>query len=121
MRRYTALFMEQQIGVNYLTQMAGDAGIACFDAVDDDAALAYMAEHLSRRMSLCVRAELTSMAIVPDASASGGRRMVDDCLENPYFQEMYVKYNAKTKNLDVDFECTRTVMMTRPVAPPKLV
>jgi hypothetical protein len=110
-RKYTVLFMEQTIGPAHLSQIPGDEGIASFDAADDDAALAYLTDHLTGQLRNCVRAELSSMAIVPDTTSSGGTRVVDDSHENPYFQEMYVKYDARTKNIDVDFESTQTALL----------
>jgi hypothetical protein len=111
MRKYTVLFMEQRMGRAYLTQVPGEDGSASFDAADDDAALAYFADHLTRQMTNCVRAELSSMAIAPDATSSGGVRVVDDSLENPHFQDMYVKYDGKTKKVEVDFESTKTALI----------
>jgi hypothetical protein len=110
-RKYTVLFMEQRIGRTYLSQVSGEDGIASFDAADDDAALAYFADHLTRQMTNCVRAELSSMAIIADTTSSGGTRVVDDSLENPYFQEMYVKYDPRTKKIEVDFESTKTALI----------
>jgi hypothetical protein len=103
--------MEQTIGPPRLSQIPGEDGIASFDAVDDDAALAYLADRLTRQLRTCVRAELSSMAIVPDTASSGGTRVVDDSHENPYFQEMYVKYDARTKKIEVDFESTQTALL----------
>ncbi len=112
MRKYTVLFMEQRIGRTYLTQISGEDGVAAFEAADDDAALVHLANHLTRQLTKCVRAELSSMAIVPEAASSGGgTRVVDDSLENPYFQDFHVKYDAKTKKIDVDFESTRTALL----------
>ena len=111
MRKYTVLFMEQRIGRTYLSQVPGAEGVASFDAADDDAALAYLPDHLTRQMTNCVRAELSSMAIISDTTSSGGTRIVDDSLKNPYFQEMYVKYDAKTKQVEVDFESTKTALI----------
>jgi hypothetical protein len=110
-RKYTVLFMEQRIGRTHLTQISGEDGVAAFEAADDDAALAYLTDHLTRQLTTCVRAELSSMAIVPDPASSGGTRVMDDSLENPYFQDFYVKYDAKTKAIDVDFESTQTALM----------
>jgi hypothetical protein len=103
--------MEQRIGRTYLSQVPGEDGFASFDAADDDAALAYLADHLTRQMTNCVGAELSSMAIMQDTASSGGTRVVDDSLENPYFQDLYVKYDAKTKKLEVDFESTKTALI----------
>jgi hypothetical protein len=111
LRKYTVLFMEQRIGRAYLSQVPGENGSASFEAVDDPAALAYLLDHLTRQMTTCARAELSSMAIVQDTLSSGGTRVVDDSLENPYCQEMSVKYDLKTKQVEVDFESTKTALI----------
>jgi hypothetical protein len=111
LRKYTVLFMEQRIGRSYLSQVPDEEGIASFNAADDDAALAYLPGHLTRQMTNCVRAELSSMAIISDPTSSGGTREVDDSLENPHFQDMHVKYDAKTKQVEVDFESTKTALI----------
>ena len=107
MRKYSLVFLEQRTGVPRLMPIAGPEGEKSFEADDDDAALAYVCEHFTQRVQNCVRAELSSMAIVPDASASGVR-LVDDSLENPHFQESYIRYDARTQRLEVDFDSTRT-------------
>jgi hypothetical protein len=98
--------MEQTIGGRRLTPMAGPGGEESFEAADDDAALAYVSARFAPRVKDCVRAELSSMAIVADAA--GGTRLVDDALENPHFQETYIRYDARTRQLEVDFVSTVT-------------
>jgi hypothetical protein len=111
MRQYTLMFMEQRIGVAQLTPIDGEVGVASFAVVDDEAALGYITEHLIERIKNCARAELSSMRIVTDSAASGGTRLVDDSHANPQFQDTFVKYNAVTKAIDVDFESTRTALI----------
>jgi hypothetical protein len=111
MRQYTLVFMEQRIGTARLTSIEGEPGVASFAAVDDEAAHAYIAEHLIERLKSCPRAELSSMRIVTDPAAHSGTRLVDDSHANPYFQDTYVTYNAVTKAVDVDFESTRTALI----------
>jgi hypothetical protein len=106
MRKYTVVFMEQRLGINRLMPISGPEGQASFEAVDDDQALAFVAEHLTHRVSTCARAELSSMAMVP--THGGGVRLVDDSLENPHFHEFYIKYDPRTQKLEVDFESTLT-------------
>ncbi len=111
MRRYNIVFLEHKIGVVPLSRREGDAGMAFFTAEDDEAALVHVERHLAKQMSQCVKAELSSMALVP-ASASGGEmRLVDDSLENPHFQEMRLHYNLTSKKIEVDFESTRTSIL----------
>lgn len=111
MRQYTLVFMEQRIGAAWLTPIQGKAGCASFSAMDDEAALAHITEHLVARLKNCVRAELSSLRILADTTASGGTRLVDDSHANPHFQDSYVKYNAVTKTVDVDFESTQTALI----------
>jgi hypothetical protein len=110
MRKYIIMFMEQRIGVKRLTQIPGPEGQAWFEARDDDDALAHVSAHFMPQVRSCVRAELTSMAIMPGA-AGGPPRFVDDSLENPHFHEFYIRYNPRTKLLDVDFESTITSLL----------
>jgi hypothetical protein len=110
MRKYTLVFMEQKIGVPRLTPIAAPGGEESFEATDDDAALVYVCGQFVQRVQNCARAELSSMAIVADASG-GGTRLVDDSLENPHFQESYIRYDARTKQLEVDFVSTATGLM----------
>src|SRR5580658_8444432 len=107
MRKYSLVFMEQKIGVPRLTPIPGPEGEESFEAADDEAALAHACEHFRAQVKNCVRAELSSMAIVPDASGSGAR-LVDDSLENPHFQETYIHYDARTQRLEADFISTAT-------------
>jgi hypothetical protein len=109
MRKYTLIFMEQKIAAPRLTPIAGPAGEVCFDAVDDDVAQAYVREHFMPQLQDCVRAELSSMAIVRDAS--GSSRLIDDSLANPHFQETYIRYDGRSKQLEVDFVSTTTGML----------
>ncbi len=99
------------MGVARLTPIEGEGGVASFAAADDDAALAYITKHLIERLERCARAELSSMRILADPNASTGTRLVDDSHSNPHFQDTYVKYNALTKAVEVDFESTRTALI----------
>ena len=38
-------------------------------------------------------------------------RLIDDSLENPHFQETYIRYDARTKQLEVDFVSTATSLL----------
>jgi len=107
MRQYSLVFMEQRIGVPRLTSIPGPEGEKCFEAADDDVALAYACEHFQAQIKNCVRAELSSMAMVRDPSGSGAR-LVDDSLENPHFQEAYIRYDARSQRIEVDFVSTVT-------------
>jgi hypothetical protein len=107
MRKYTLVFMEQKIGVPRLTPIPGPSGEESFESADDDIALAHVRGQFAERVQNCVRAELSSMAIVADASG-GGTRLVDDSLANPHFQETYIRYDARTGRLEVDFVSTVT-------------
>jgi hypothetical protein len=109
LRNYTLLFMEQKIGIPRLTPVPGPEGEVSFEAADDDNAMAHVLEHFAQRLQNCVRGELTSMAIVRDAS--GATRLIDDSLENPHFQETYIRYDAHTKQLEVDFVSTATSLL----------
>lgn len=109
MRKYTLVFLEQKIGVPRLTPMAGPGGEESFEAADDDAALAHVSARFAPRVKDCARAELSSMAIVADGA--GGTRLVDDSLENPHFQETYIRYDARTRQLEVDFVSTATGLL----------
>ena len=109
MRKYTLLFMEQKIGVPRLTPIAGPEGEACFEAADDDDAQAHVRKHFMQRLQKCVRAELSSMAIVRDAA--GVARLSDDSLENPHFQEAYIRFDARSKQLEIDFVSTATNLL----------
>jgi hypothetical protein len=111
MRQYTLVFMEPRIGVAQLTPIEGEAGVASFAAMDDEAALAYITQHLIERLKNCACAELSSLRIMTDPAASAGSRLVDDSHANPHFQDTYVKYNAVTKAADLDFESTRTALI----------
>ncbi len=111
MRRYTLVFMEQKIGMPHLTPIPGSAGEESFDSTDDDAALAYVCGRFMQRVQNCVRAELSSMAIVTDASGHGVK-LVDDSLENPHFQETYIRYDARSRQLQVDFVSTATGLVS---------
>jgi hypothetical protein len=102
--------MEQKIGVPRLTPIPGPGGEVCFDAADDDMALAYVREHCTQQLQNCVRAELSSMAIVRGASGAA-RRLIDDSLDNPHFQDSYIRYNVRTGQLEVDFVSTTTAML----------
>jgi hypothetical protein len=110
MRKYTLVFMEQKIGVPRLTPIAGASGEESFEATDDEAALAYVCGRFVQRVQHCVRAELSSMAIVMDAPGHG-TRLVDDSLENPHFHETYIRYDARTSQLEVDFVSTATGLL----------
>ena len=107
MRKYTLVFMEQKIGVPRLTPIPGPDGEESFQAADDDAALAHVGAQFTQRVQNCARAELSSMAIVADASGRG-TRIVDDSLQNPHFHEICIRYDARTKQLEVDFDSTAT-------------
>jgi hypothetical protein len=107
MRKYSLVFMEQKIGVPRLTPIPGPSGEESFESADDDTALAYVREHFEQRVQDCVRAELSSMAMVADASGRG-TRLVDDSLANPHFQETYIRYDARTGQLEADFVSTVT-------------
>ncbi len=110
MRKYTLVFMEQKIGTPRLTPIPGPGGEESFEAADDDAALAYVSGRFTERVQHCVRAELSSMAMVADAPGRG-TRLVDDSLENPHFQETYIRYDARTGQLQVDFVSTATGLL----------
>jgi hypothetical protein len=109
MRKYTLIFMEQRIGVPRLTPIPRPEGEVSFDAVDDDVAQAYVGEHFMPQLQSCVRAELSSMAIVRDAS--GSSRLIDDSLANPHFQETYIRYDGRSKQLEIDFVSTTTGLL----------
>ena len=111
MRQYTLVFMEQRIGAPQPTPVGGHQGFATFNAADDDAALAYITEHLVGRLKNSTRADLSSLKIVEDAAASGGTRLVDDTHANPQFQETYVRFNPATQSVEVDWESTRTSLL----------
>ena len=110
MRKYSLVFMEQTLGVSRLTPIPGPEGEVSFDAEDDEAAYVHVREHFLERVQKCVRAELSSMAIVQDSSRSGSR-LIDDSLANPHFQEAYIRYDARTKQLEIDFVSTATGML----------
>lgn len=110
MRKYSLVFMEQKIGVSRLTPIAGPEGERIFDAPDDENALAHACEHFYSQIKNCVRAELSSKAMIPDSSGSG-TRLVDDSLENPHFHEAYIHYDARADRLQVDFVSTSTGML----------
>jgi hypothetical protein len=110
MRKYNLVFMEQKIGVPRLTPILGPEGEKSFEAADDEAALAHACEHFQAQVKNCVRAELSSLAIVRNSSGSG-TRLVDDSLENPHFQEAYIRYDARTHRLEIDFVSTATGML----------
>jgi hypothetical protein len=102
--------MEQKIGVPRLTPIAGAEGEASFEAADDDEAQAHVCKHFAQRLQSCVRGELSSMAITRDAS---GKiiQLIDDSLENPHFQEAYIRYDARTQQLEVEFVSTATSLL----------
>jgi len=102
--------MEQRIGVPRLTPIPGPGGEESFEAADDDAALAYVCGRFAQRVQHCVRAELSSMAIVVEAPG-GGTRLLDDSLENPHFHDTYIRYDARTSRLEVDFVSTATGLL----------
>ncbi len=114
MRQYTLVFMEQRIGAPRPTPVDGHRGVATFDAPDDDAALAYITEHLLERLKNSVRADLSSLNMVSDAAASGGMRLVDDTHANPQFQDTYVRFNPAPQTVEVDWESTRTALLSEP-------
>jgi hypothetical protein len=101
--------MEQKIGVSRLTPIPGSEGEVSFEAADDDEALAHVRKHFVQRLQNCVRGELSSMAIARDAAGAG--RLIDDSLENPHFQETYIRYDARSKQLEVDFVSTATSLL----------
>jgi len=105
------MFMELELGSTRLTTVEGPDGMASFTASDDDAALAFVAAHLLERLKHCARAELSSMQIVPDPTSASGTRLVDDSHANPYAQESYLKYDAATNTVEVDWESTRTALL----------
>jgi hypothetical protein len=109
LRKYTLAFMEQKIGVPRLTPIPGPEGEASFEASDDDEAIGQVRQHFADRLQTCVRGELSSMALVRDAS--GAARFVDDSLENPHFQETYIRYDVRTKQIEVDFVSTATSLL----------
>lgn len=109
MRKYTLVFMEQRIGIPRLTPVPGPEGEVSFEAAEDDDAIAHVRQHFAQRLQSCVRGELSSMALVRDAS--GAERLLDDSLENPHFQETYIRYDARTKQLEVDFVSTATSLL----------
>jgi len=111
MRQYTLMFMEHPLGAARLSRVDGPDGIASFAAVDDEAALVYVAAHLLERLKRCVRAELSSMQIVADAASASGIRLIDDSHSNPYAQESYLKYDAAANTVEVDWESTRTALL----------
>jgi hypothetical protein len=102
--------MEQKLGVSRLTPIPGPEGEVSFEAEDDDQAQAYVRTHFLHRLQNCVRAELSSMAIVHDSSGSV-TRLIDDSLMNPYFQEAYIRYDARSKQIEIDFVSTTTSML----------
>jgi len=112
MRQYTVVFMEQRMGVSQLLPMTGAHGTVSFPAEDEDAALAYIEEHLRQPLETCARAELSSLRIVADPTSPTGTRLVDDTHANPNFQDIYLKYNPVTKAAEVDWDSTRTLFGT---------
>jgi hypothetical protein len=112
MRRYSLVFMEQRIGTAQLQAAPGEGGCTSFTAVDDEAALAYIGEHCIERLKTCVRAELSSLLIVPSPTSTDGIRLVDDTHGNPRFQDTYVRYNAATRGVEMDWDSTRTSLFT---------
>lgn len=104
--------MEQRIGVARLTPVDGAAGRASFPAADDDAALVHIEQHFIDRLKGCIRAELSSMRIVVDPATPGGTRFLDDSHSNPSFHDSYVKFNAVTRSVEVEFESTRTALLS---------
>jgi hypothetical protein len=112
MRQYTVVFMEQRMGSKQLTPVEGEGGTVVFAAYDEEAALAHVNAQLLPQMKACARAELSSMSIVEDGKGSGGFRLVDDSHVNPHFQDSYVKYNPVSKTVELDFDSTRTTLLT---------
>jgi len=112
MRQYTLVFMEQRIGAPRPTPVPGHAGVAMFTAEDEEAALEYIKENLIERVKDCIRADLSSLKIVPDPAANGGTRLVDDTHASPQFQDTYVRFNAATKTIEADWESTRTTLIS---------
>lgn len=112
MRQYTLVFMEQRIGAPRPTPIPGPPGVAMFAAADEDAALDYIREHFVERVKACVRADLSSLKIVTDPAASGGKRLVDDTHASPQFQDTYVRFDPATKTVEVDWESTRTALIS---------
>ncbi len=110
--RQSVVFMEQRIGDSRLAPMTGEHGPASFQAEDEDAALAYIEEHLVQQLKTCARAELSSLRIVADSTSPTGTRLVDDTHANPNFQDIYLKYNPVTKVAEVDWDSTRTLFGT---------
>jgi hypothetical protein len=101
--------MEQKIGVARLTPIPGPEGEASFEAADDDDAQLHVRKHFVSRLQNCVRGELSSMAVTREAS--GVTRLIDDSLENPHFQETYIRYDARTKQIEIDFVSTATNLL----------
>ena len=111
MRQYSVVFMEQGLGAQRLTAVPGAAGADTFQAADDEAALAYITEHLLDRLKQCARADMSSLRIVEESSTVSGYRLVDDTHASPQFQDVYVKYDAVTQRAQADWESTRTVIL----------
>jgi hypothetical protein len=109
MRQYTVVFMEQRIGSSQLLPMTGEHGSVSFPAEDEEAALAYIEEHLLQPLKTCARAELSSLRIMADPTSPTGTRLIDDTHANPNFQDIYLKYNPVTKAAEVDWDSTRTL------------
>ena len=111
MRRYSLVFMEQRIGALQLQPGQGEGGATRFTAVDDDAALCYIGQHCIERLKTCVRAELSSLLIVPSPTSPNEIRLVDDTHGNPRYQDTYVRYNAATRTVEMDWDSTRTSLI----------
>lgn len=109
MRKYSLIFMEQRIGVPRLTPIQGPEGEVAFEAPDDDAAIALVRKDFTQRLQNCARGELSSLAISRDSS--GATRLIDDSLQNPHFQETYIRYDARSKQLEIDFVSTTTGLL----------
>ncbi len=110
MRQYTVVFMEQRMGGSRLVPMTGECGPASFQAEDEDAALAYIEEHLIPQLKASVRAELSSLRIMTDPNSPTGTRLIDDTHANPNVQDVYVKYDPATQAVEVDWDSTRTLL-----------
>lgn len=111
MRRYSLVFMEQRVGTLQLRPKQGGDATVSFAAEDDDAALSHVGEHHVEQLKACVRAELSSLLIVPSPTSRDGIRLVDDTHANPHFQDSYLRYNPATRSVEVDWDSTRTTLI----------
>lgn len=110
MRQYTLVFMEQRMGASQWTPMVGEEGMVSFQAEDDEGALDHIEEHYIERLKQSMRAEFSSMNLVPDPKGTG-MRLVDDSHANPNFMDTRIRYNPITRGIDVDFESTQTAVI----------